>query len=143
MRALKLTAVPILMLSLATVTVVTWAGSAGASGSPPVVVRNPRPEVHLALGQSFTFKASALDAATVVWIVKAPDGSSYTTYSGDNTMTTRGLLKSSFTFGPFSASENGSEVTAAFVNDPTGVPSGIQETGSGLGVVMLKRTRTG
>jgi beta-mannanase len=47
--------------------------------------------VHLAPGESFTFKASALDAATVVWIVKAPDGPSYTTYSGDNTMTMVGI----------------------------------------------------
>jgi hypothetical protein len=140
MRAFRFTAVPILVLSLVTATLAIWAGSAAASGAPPVVLRNPRPVVHLATGESFTFRASAQDAATVVWFVKSPSGSSQTTYSGDNTMTKRGVLKSSFTFGPFNASENGWEVSAAFVNDPTGVPSGIQVSGTSFGVVMMKRT---
>jgi hypothetical protein len=117
-RGFKFAAVPVVMLSLVTATVVTWTSSACASGAPPVVVRNPRPVVHAALGGSFTFKASATDAATVVWVVRSPDGSSFSTYGGDNTLTKRGLLKSSFTFGPVTASENGSEVAASFVNDP-------------------------
>jgi hypothetical protein len=143
MKSFKFTAVSVVMLSLVTVTLVAGAGSAGASDAPPTVVRNPKPVVHLAPGGSFTFKASAVDAATVVWVVRSPDGSSFTTYSGDNTTTRRGVLKSSFTFGPFSASESGSEVAATFVNDPTGVPSGIQETPTGYGVVTLKRTPKG
>jgi hypothetical protein len=143
MRGIKFAVVPVVMLSMVMATLVTWAGSAGASEPPPVVVRNPRPAVHIALGGSFTFKASATDAATVVWVVRSPDGSSFSTFSGDNTLTKKGVLKSSFTFGPVNASENGSEVAATFVNDPTGVPSGIQETPSSFGVVTLKKAPKG
>jgi hypothetical protein len=142
MRGFKFAAVPAVILSLVMATLVTWAGSAGASEAPPVVVRNPRPVVHVALGGSFTLKASATDAATVVWIVRSPDGST-SGYSGDNTMTKGGVLKSSFTFGPVNASESGSEIVAGFVNDPAGVPSGIQETGTNGSVIMLKKTPKG
>ncbi len=72
------------------------------------------------------------------WVVKSPDGSSFTLYDGVNTTTKKGVLKSSFTFGPFSASESGWEVGAAFINDPTGVPSGIQESDTTPAVVILK-----
>jgi hypothetical protein len=141
MRAFKFAAVPVLMLSLVTTTLATWAVSAGATEPPPVILRNPRPVVHLTPGESFTFRASAQDAETVLWVVKSPGGQ--TSYSGDNTTTKKGVLQSSFTFGPFTASENGWEVGAGFVNDPTGVPSGIQVSATSFGVVMLKRTPKG
>ena len=51
-------------------------------------------------------------------------------------MAKRGVLKSSFTFGPSNTSENGSEVAATFVNDPTGVPSRIPETGTSLALLI-------
>ena len=143
MRVFKVAAVPMLMLCLVTASLASWAVSAGASEPPPVIVRNPRPLVHLAPGESFTFRASAKDAETVLWVVKSPGGSGQTTYSGDNTMTKNGVLKSSFTFGPFNATENSWEVGAGFVNDPTGVPSGIQVSSTSFGVVMTKRTPKG
>jgi hypothetical protein len=143
MTTFKFVAAPIVVVSLVMGSLVAWAASAGASEPPPVVLRNPRAVVHLAPGASFTFRASAEDAETVLWVVKSPDGSSRTFYSGDNTMTKQGVLKSAFTFGPFNAAENGWEVGAAFVNDPTGVPTGIQESDTGLGLVVLKKTPKG
>jgi hypothetical protein len=140
MRVFKFVAVSALGLGLVGGSLVGWVATAGASTEPPpVIVRSPHSK-HLSPGESFTFKASAQDAATVLWVVKSPDGSSYNTYSGDNTTTKRGVLKSSFTFGPFNASENGWEVGAAFVNDPTGVPSGIQLSETNPAFVTLKRT---
>ncbi len=143
MTTCKFAAVPVAVLSLTVVTLLGWAGAAGASEPPPVILRNPRAVVHLAPGGSFTFKASAQDAETVLWVVESPDGSSRTLYSGDESLTKQGVLKSTFTFGPFSASENGWEVGAAFVNDPTGVPTGIQESNTSLGIVSLKKTPRG
>jgi hypothetical protein len=140
MRTVKFVAAPIVAASLVMVSLVAWAASAGASEPPPVVLRNPRATVHLAPGASFTFRASAEDAETVV---ESPDGSSRTFYSGDNTMTKRGVLKSSFTFGPFNAAENGWNVGAAFVNDPTGVPTGIQESNTSVSLVVLKKSPKG
>jgi hypothetical protein len=124
-------------------TLLGGAAVAGASTEPPpVIVRSPHSE-HLALGGYFTFKAAARDASTVLWVVKSPDGSSFKTYSGVNTTSRSGVLKSSFTFGPFTASEEGWEVGAAFINDPTGVPSGIQESDTTPAVVTQKRTARG
>jgi hypothetical protein len=115
------------------------AGPAGASEPPPVILRNPRPSVHLTPGQSFTFRASASDASLVEWVVRPSGSSAFTLSGGVDTTTKKGVLKSSFTFGPFTASEDGWEVGAVFINDPTGVPSGIQESDTTPGMVMLKR----
>lgn len=143
MRVFRLAAVPLVIVSLTATTLATWSASGGAAEPPPIIMSNPRPLVHVAPGGSFTFRASAKDAATVLWVVKAPDGSSVGTYSGDSTMTKKGVLKSSFTFGPFNASENGLEVGAGFANDPTGVPSGIQVSGTSFGVVVLTKAPKG
>jgi hypothetical protein len=143
MRVLRFAAVPLFTVCMLTAALGTWVVAAGASEPPPVILHSPRIMVHLAPGQSFTFRASAKDASTAMWLVKSPDGSSSTLYSGTNTLTKQGVLKSSFTFGPFNASQNGWEVVAGFVNDPTGVPSGIQESSSRPGVVMLKRAPKG
>ena len=130
--------VTLLGLGLAVGSLLVGVDVAGAAnGPPPVIVHNP-PSKRLAVGASFTFRASATGASTVVWVVRSPDGSSFHTYSGTNTTTKRGVLKSSFTFGPFQASESGWEVGAAFINDPTGVPSGIQESDTVPAIVTLK-----
>ena len=130
-------------LSLAVGGLAVWAGPAGASEPPPVIVHNPRPLVRLAPGESTTFRASAQDASLVEWGVKPAGSSTFTLYPGVDTTTKAGVLKSSFTFGPFTASEDGWEIGAVFINDPTGVPSGIQESDTTLGVVVLKKTPTG
>ncbi len=129
----------VLLLGLALVggSLLEGAVVAGAAEPPPVIVHSPHSK-RLAVGESFTFKASARGASVVVWVVRSPDGTSSHTYSGTNTTTKQGVLKSSFTFGPFLASENGWEVGAAFVNDPTGVPSGIQESDTTPAFVTLK-----
>jgi hypothetical protein len=117
------------------------AAPAGASEPPPVIVHNPRPLVRLSVGQSYTFTASAKDASLVKWVFRPPGSGTLTLYSGVDTTTKRGVLKSSFTVGPFTASENGWQVGAVFINDPTGVPSGLQDTSTNTGVVVLKAPR--
>ena len=137
MRSYRLTVVPLLGLVLVTGSLLEGAVVAGATEPPPVIVHSPHSK-HLAVGESFTFKASARGASIVLWVVRSPDGLSFHTYSGTNTTAKRGVLRSSFTFGPFLASENGWEVGAAFVNDPTGVPSGIQESDTSPAFITLK-----
>jgi hypothetical protein len=112
---------------------------AGASEPPPVVVRNPRPLIHLAPGQTFTFKASAEDAVLAIWQVSSDGGSSWGFVSGGTTSTSKkGILNTSYVFGPFAANESGWEVRAGFVNDPTGVPSGIQTSVTTSGEIAHK-----
>lgn len=112
--------------------------TAGASTEPPpVILHNPRSR-SLHVGASATFRASAEDAATVLWVVGPPDHSTFTVYSGVDRTSRRGVLRSTFTFGPFEASENGWLVSAAFINDPTGVPSGVQESDTVPAVMTLR-----
>jgi hypothetical protein len=115
----------------------TGAVSAGASAPQPVILRNPRSVVHLVPGASFTFVASADAASTVFWVVNSPDGLTHTLNDGTIAYTRTRALKSTFTFGPFSASESGWEIQAVFVNNATNIP---QVANSSLGVVLLKRT---
>jgi hypothetical protein len=130
-------------LSLAVGCLLVGAAPASASEPPPVILHNPRPLVRLSPGQSYTFKASAQDASLVKWVFRPPGSTTLTLYNGVDTTTKRGVLKSSFTVGPFTASENGWQVGAVFINDPTGVPSGIQESDTTPGVVVLKTTPKG
>jgi hypothetical protein len=117
--------------------------AAGAASEPPPVVLHSPHSRHLAAGESATFRASAEFASTVVWVLLSPSGSIMATDAGANTMTKRGVLRSSFTFGPFVASEDGWQVRAEFVNDPTGVPSGIQVTGTTPAIIHLKKRPVG
>ena len=130
-------------VSLAVGCLLVGAAPASASEPPPVILHNPRPLVRLSPGQSYTFKASAQDASLVKWVFRPPGSTTLTLYNGVDTTTKRGVLKSSFTVGPFTASENGWQVGAVFINDPTGVPSGIQESDTTPGVVVLKTTPKG
>jgi len=108
-----------------------------ATEPPPLIVKNPLSR-QVAVGGYATFTAAARYAVSVRWRVKSPTSSNFTLYAGINTTTKSGKLKSRFTFGPFVASENGWEVVAIFVNDPTGVPSGIQLSGTKVAIMTLK-----
>ncbi len=139
MKLLRLGVAPLVALGVGVGILASGAAPAGASEPPPVVIRNPRPLTHLVSGQTFTFKASAEDAVLAIWQVSSDGGSSWgAPVSGVDSTTKRGVLKTSYVFGPFTANESGWEVRAGFVNDPTGVPSGIQTSVTTSGVITLK-----
>jgi hypothetical protein len=99
--------------------------------------------VHLSPGESDTFTASARGASLVKWVFRPPGSTTLTLENGVDATTKRGVLTSRFTIGPFTASEDGWQVGAVFINDPTGVPSGLQDSATHLGVVVLKQSPTG
>jgi hypothetical protein len=145
MKTLKLAAVSGLGLSLFAGSLLAVVPSAGAAGGPPpTVIRSPNNK-HLAVGESATFKASAQDATTYLWQESSDGGSNWSSASGTGTAvrTKSGVLKISLVFGPFSASENGWELRAVFVNDPTGVPSGVQASATTPAVITAKKTPKG
>lgn len=117
-------------LSLTMATVVDVRSAGAATEPPPVIIRAPH-SAQLRVGHFHTFTAVAQDAGSALWLVSTDGGSTWSTYgTGDNSTRRNGDLKSSLSFGPFAASENGWELGVAFVNDPCGVPSCIQVTGS-------------
>jgi hypothetical protein len=116
-------------------------GAGAASEPPPIILQSPHSK-HLAVGESGTFKASAEDATqSVFWQVSSDGGSTWQSAEGTSAskITKKGVCKASLVFGPFSASENGWELRAVFVNDPTGVPSGIQESATSPAVITSKK----
>jgi hypothetical protein len=121
--------------------VVVGAESAGAQSSepPPVVLRGPHSS-SLRVGRSHTFEAVAQYASDALWQVSPDNGSTWSTYTGTDKTLKDGDLKSKYKFGPFTASENGWEVRAVFVNDPCGTPSCIQDTATSWAVITEKAT---
>jgi len=111
--------------------------AAAATEPPPIILHSPHDHL-VSVGNSVTFWASASHAVVVTWRVKAPGGNHSTLYSGIDHTSKGGVLKSRFTFGPFVATESGWEVIAIFVNDPTGVPSGIQVSATTVAHMILK-----
>ena len=142
MRTLRLVAVPALGLGLLAGSLLMGAATAGASEPPPVIVHSPNGK-HLTVGESFTFKASARYASVALWEVSSDGGSSWdsTVSNGVDTLSTKGILRTTYTFGPFTASESGWELRALFANDEgsgTGTIGMLQFTGTEGAVVTIK-----
>ncbi len=139
MRAFRIALVSMAGLSLAGGSLLVGVTAAGGATEPPPIIVHSPPSKSLAAGSSFTFRASARDAELALWYVSTDGGASWSPATGPtSTTTTKGVLKTSYVFGPFEASESGWELRAVFVNDPTGVPSGIQSTATAPAVITLK-----
>jgi len=113
----------------ATVCLLTWLGPAGATSPPPTITLQPVSQ-EVAYGKTATFTAAAMNSATEVWQVSEDGGSAWETLQSGTDSAHDGVTTSSFTTGTFTRSENGWEFRDAFCNDPTGVPSGIQCSGT-------------
>jgi hypothetical protein len=110
---------------------------AGASsGPPPLVTRSPQSR-SVAVGHSVTFLAAAKYASTAVWQESTDGGSMWTLVGGVNTFTKKSL-RTAYTIQTVTAAESGWEFRAVFVNDPSGVPSGIQTSGTAAAVLTVK-----
>lgn len=109
-------------------------GPAGASSPPPTIVRQPVSR-QVAYGKTATFTAAATNSSTEVWQRSEDGGSSWETLQSGTDSTHDGVTTSTFTTGTFTHAENGWEFRDAFCNDPTGVPSGIQCSGTDAAVL--------
>ncbi len=112
-------------------------GSAGAASPlwpPPKIVTQPISQ-QVAYGKTATLTASATDSAVEVWQLSKDGGSTWAIVGSGTYSTHHSVMTSSFTTGQFDRSENGWEYRDVFVNDPTGVPSGIQTSGSNPAVI--------
>ena len=96
--------------------------AAGASTEPPPQIVRPPHGARLIVGRSHTFASVVAYSVTALWEVSPNGGSTWSTSEGDNRTLKDGDLKSSYTFGLFTAPENGWEVRVGFVNDPCGAP---------------------
>ena len=112
----------------------TCIGPAGATSPPPTIVLQPVSQ-QVAYGKTATFTAAATNSATEVWQVSEDGGSAWETLQSGTDSTHDGVTTSSFTTGALTRSENGWEFRDAFCNDPTGVPSGIQCSGTNPAVL--------
>ena len=101
---------------------------------PPVVTLQPQSQ-QIAFGASTTFTAAASGAVTEVWGLSIDHGKTWLPLSGGTDSMSGGILTSTYSSGAFTRLENGWEIRDAFINDPTGVPSGIQSTATDAAVV--------
>jgi hypothetical protein len=112
---------------------------AGATTSepPPTVTLSPHSK-DVRVGHLVTFKAAAKDAVFALWQISTDGGQTWTSYSGSTESSRNSKLRTTYSLGPATVSENGWEIRVAFVNDPTGVPSGIQTSGSAVATLTVK-----
>ncbi len=90
-------------------------------------------------GQTVTFTAAASGAVLDEWALSVDGGNNWLLLGkGTTESTNNGVLTSSYTTGPFSPLGATWEIRDGFVNDPTGVPSGIQVTATqAVGVTLV------
>lgn len=120
------------LIASATLGLIAGTGSAAATSHlwpPPRIVTQPLSQ-QVADGRTATFVASATDSAIEVWQLSEDKGSNWMTLGSGTLSRHHSVMTSTLTTGKFNRSENGWEYRDVFVNDPTGVPSGIQTSGT-------------